>query len=178
MQVNVATLLQEQIGSSRDIEISAEPIAAAGFDYRRVIDGTLQLLRTERGVLARVRVALTIPLECARCLEAFEDQIDVEFEEEFVLAYPHPTTGVRPVPEEGDFLIDDHWHLDLSEAVRQYEQSAVPLMALCRPDCPGFAAEPSTAVPTALTTTDNRWSALSGLAARLHEEESDGAPEA
>ena len=177
MQVNVATLLQERVGSSRDLEIRDEPIAAAGFDYRRLLNGHLHLIRTERGVLASVRVRLDVPLECARCLEAFHDEISVEFHEEYVLGSPHPVTGELPDRDDGDLLIDDHWHLDLSEAVRQYEESAVPLIPLCRPDCAGFAAAVPAAPPRP-NSVDNRWSALSGLAARLHEEESDGAPQA
>lgn len=177
MQVNVATLLQEHVGSSRDLEFEAEPVDVPAFDYHRVVDGDLRLVRTERGVLVDAHLRFRVPLECARCLEPFTDDIEVDFDEEYVLSAPHPVTGIRPEHDEGDFLIDDHWHLDLSEAVRQYEQSAVPLIALCRPDCPGFAvAAPAT--PSEPSTVDRRWSALSGLAARLHEEETDGAPEA
>ena len=177
MQVNVATLLQEHVGSSRDFELRAERVAAPGFDYRRIVDGTLRLLRTERGVLATARLRTTVPLECARCLDGFREEIAIDFDEEYVLGSPHPVTGELPERDDGDFLIDDHWHLDLSEAVRQYEESAVPLIPLCRPDCAGFATAVS-AAPPAPTSVDNRWSALSGLAARLHEEDFDGAPEA
>ena len=177
MLVNVATLLQEHVGSSRDLEISAEPIVVTAFDYRRVVSGTLHLVRTERGLLASARLRIEVPLECARCLEPFTDEIELSFDEEYILGAPHPQTGTLPEHDDGDFLIDDHWHLDLSEAVRQYEHSAVPLIALCRPDCPGFAAaEP--AAPSEPTMADHRWSALGGIAARLQQEESDGAPEA
>jgi len=175
--VNVATLLQEHVGSSRDLEMRGEAVAAPGFDYQRVVDGTLHLLRSERGVLVTARLHFEVPLECARCLEPFSEELELEFDEEYVIAAPHPVTGERPTPDDGDFLVDDHWHLDLSEAVRQYEQSAVPLIALCRPDCPGFVAA-IPAAPSEPSTADRRWSGLSGLAARLQQEESDGAPKA
>jgi uncharacterized protein len=177
VQVNVATLLQEHVGSSRDLELVDEPIRAAGFAYQRAVSGKVRLIRTERGVLVIARLRMEAPLECARCLEPFSEEIELDFDEEYVLGAPHPVTGEQPEHDEGEFLIDDHWHLDLSEAVRQYEQSAVPLIPLCRPDCPGFAAAAS-AAPSEPATADSRWSALSGLAARLHEEETDGAPEA
>lgn len=188
VQVNVATLLQEHVGSSRDFEINDETVAVPAFGYQRVVNGTLHLMRSERGVLATVSLRLEVPLECARCLEDFRDDIDFDFAEEYVLGSPHPVTRELPEQDDGDFLIDDHWHLDLSEAVRQYEQSAVPLIALCRTDCPGFVAA-IPAAPSEPTTADRRWSALSGvaarlqaeeggLAARLQEEESDGAPKA
>lgn len=175
MLINVATLVQEHVGSAREIEIVDEPISLPEFDYQRVINGHVRLICTARGVLASVDVTMTVPLECARCLEPFEDEIRVEFDEEFVLTLPHPLTREIPDHDQEDFLVDHHWHLDLSEAVRQYEQSAVPLVPLCTPDCPGFAPERS--APPASDPTD-RWAALSGLAAQLHEEETHGAPQA
>jgi len=177
VQINVATLLQEPVGNTRTLSIEDEDIRAPSFDYNRIINGDVRLIRTERGVLASVRVKLDIPLECARCLDEFNDELALQFDEEFVLGSPLPVTKELPEHDQGDFLVDDHWHLDLCEAVRQYEQSALPLIALCRPDCPGFdAAVP--AEPAAPSTADRRWSALSGLAERLHEEESDGASQA
>lgn len=175
MLINVATLVQEHVGSGREIEIVDESIELAEFDYRRVVSGTARLLCTERGVLVSARLRLTAPMECARCLESFDEELTFEFDEEFVLSVPHPITRELPEHDGEDFLIDEHWHLDLSEAVRQYEQSAVPLVPLCRPECPGFAPEvpaPPTSEPT------DRWSALAGLAAQLHEEETNGASQA
>ena len=175
MLVNVATLIQEHVGSSRDIDIVDESISLPEFDYERVVNGHARLICTERGVLVSARVTLTAPLECARCLQPFEEQLSFDFDEEFVLSVPHPLSRELPDHDQEDFLIDDHWHLDLSEAVRQYELSAVPLVPLCRSDCPGFAPEVS--ATTASDPTD-RWSALAGLAAQLHEEETHGASQA
>ena len=175
MLINVATLVQEHVGSARNVEFTDEPISLPEFDYHRVVNGHARLICTERGVLVSANVELTAPLECARCLQPFEQQLEFGFDEEFVLSMPHPLTRELPDHDQEDFLIDDHWHLDLSEAVRQYEQSAVPLVPLCRSDCPGFAPEVP-APPTSDAT--NRWSALAGLADQLHEEETDGASQA
>tara|TARA_Y100000588_G_scaffold388941_1_gene490370 strand:- start:299 stop:832 length:534 start_codon:yes stop_codon:yes gene_type:complete len=177
VQVNVATLLQERVGSSRELEIHGETIAVESFDYRRSLNGHLNLLRSERGVIAHLRAHFDVALECARCLDPFDDKINVEFHEEYILGSPHPITGELPEPADDDLLIDEHWHLDLSEAVRQYELSAVPMIPLCKPDCLGFVdVVPTESSP--LKSADDRWSKLSGLAIRLHEEESNGAPEA
>jgi len=174
--MNVATLLQEHVGSAREFELRDEPVSVPAFDYQRVVSGHVRLLRSERGVLVSAKLRLMAPLECARCLEPFESELEVSFDEEYVLSAPHPVTRELPEHDEEDFLIDDHWHLDLSEAVRQYEQSAVPLVPLCRPDCPGFAPDESASEASA--PADRRWSALAGLAAQLHEEETNGAPQA
>lgn len=175
MLINVATLVQEHVGSGREVEIVDERIDLPEFDYERVINGSARLIRTERGVLVSSKVTLAAPMECARCLQPFAEELTFEFDEEFVLSARHPITRELPEHDEEDFLIDEHWHLDLSEAVRQYEQSAVPLVPLCRPDCPGFA--PDVPAAPASEPTD-RWSALAGLAAQLHEEETNGASQA
>ena len=175
MLVNVATLVQEHVGSDREIDIVDETIELPEFAYERVLNGTARLICTARGVLVRAKLTLPIPLECARCLQDFESQLKVEFDEEFVLSMPHPLSRELPDHDQEDFLIDEHWHLDLSEAVRQYEQAAMPLVPLCRIDCPGFTLE----VPVAsVSDAADRWSALAGLAAQLHEEETNGASQA
>ena len=175
MLINVATLVQEHVGSAREIDIVDETIALPEFDYERVVNGTARLICTARGVLVSAKLTLMIPLECARCLQGFESELKVEFDEEFVLSMPHPLSRELPEHDQEDFLIDEHWHLDLSEAVRQYEQSAMPLVPLCKIDCPGFTPE----VPVApASDAADRWSALAGLAAQLHEEETNGAPQA
>lgn len=149
----------------------------AGFDYRRSLNGHLNLLRSERGVLAHLRAHFDVSLECARCLDFFNDKIAIEFHEEYILGSPHPITGELPESDDGDLLIDEHWQLDLSEAVRQYELATLPMIPLCKPDCVGFApVVPAESSPS--NSADDRWSTLSGLASRLHEEESNGAPEA
>jgi uncharacterized protein len=173
--INVATLVQEHVGSSREVEFVDEPISLPEFDYQRVVNGSARLICTERGVLVTAKLTLPIPIECARCLQPIEEQLTFEFDEEFVLSIRHPLTRELPAHDQEDFLIDEHWLLDLSEAVRQYEQSAVPLVPLCRSDCPGFLPE----IPAPLTSQPTgRWAALSGLAAQLHEEETDGPSQA
>ncbi len=205
MLVNVATLIQERLGSTRDLTIAAEAVEVPSWGYRREVDGTARLIRTGRGVLVTAGLSLSVPLECARCLGMFDRRLEIAFDEEFVLSTPHPLTHELPQHDQDDFLIDEFWHLDLSEAVRQYEESAVPLVPLCRPDCPGFAAPDGVGtagdadragpqapeaperrargsdIPpradgpgTRPRAVDQRWSALAGLTAELHEEDHDG----
>ena len=53
MLVNVATLVQEHVGSDREIDIVDETIELPEFAYERVLNGTARLICTARGVLAR-----------------------------------------------------------------------------------------------------------------------------
>jgi uncharacterized protein len=185
--INVSTLLQEPVGAARRYDVDHEAVAVPEDGdigrWTQEISGSLRLIRSERGVLVMAELDLDpVTLECGRCLELFEAPMAVAFDEEYVL--PQDPVRGRPVPVEADeFRIDAHRHLDLSEAVRQYEQSALPLQPLCRPDCRGLCPQCGqnlnvTDCGHAAARGDDRWSALARLQERLGTEDGDGAPEA
>ena len=182
MTFNVATLLQEPVGSRRRARLDGEPLAAPAEGWRGEVSGTVELLRTVRGVLVRARLRSAAALECARCLEPFEAALELDIAEEFVPA-ADPLTG-EPVEAAADELRIDARHvLDLGEAVRQYEQTAIPLRPVCRPGCAGLCPEcgrnrNEDRCDCAGGVTDGPFAALAGLGERLRAEESDGGTEA
>ena len=182
MLINVSTLLQEPIGHARRYTVDHEAVSVVEPAFTQEITGAMRLIRSERGVLVMAQFDLgPVTLACARCLEAFETPLSVAFDEEFVLDHD-PLTG-RPMPVEPDeFRIDAHRHLDLSEAVRQYEQAALPLRPLCRAECRGLCPRCGRNLNDGpcgcAEATDDRWSALARLQQRLEMEDGDGAPEA
>ncbi len=90
------------------------------------------------GILVRGRLHSVVELDCRRCLEPVQQEID----EEITLLYDTPPEGeaeeasgeIYPLPERGDIL-------DLTEAVREQLLLRVPLHTLCRPDCEGLCAQ-------------------------------------
>src|SRR5690606_28827835 len=131
--------------------------------------------------LVSANFELSSRLECARCLVEFEQPVRIRFHEEYVAA--ETVTGEPTEPEPEEFRIDEWRHLDLSEAVRQYEQSALPLLPLHDEDCAGLCPICGQdwnvqRCSCEAAATDNRWGALSGLAEQLRTEESHGSPEA
>ena len=183
MLFNVSTLLSEPAGSIRTYEVQNEPARVPEEDYQRSVSGDLQLLRTSRGVLVHATVTVRPPLECARCLAPLERDLELDFDEEFVTE-TDPITG-EPLEDIGpdDFRIKDHQHLDLSEAVRQYEQSTLPLRLTCRPECAGLCPHcgqdlNERACGCRQDEPDSRWSGLAALAERLRTEDRDGSAEA
>ena len=178
MLINVATLLEEPVGSTRRYAADGERVAVPEAGYARVVDGRVSLIRSTRGVLVHADFALRARLECSRCLAPIDELLPVEFDEEFV-PERRPDTG-EPTPDlrPEEFRIDDHRHLDLSEAVRQYEHAAIPLQPLCRADCAGLCPVCGQNRNEALCDceteqADERWSTLAGLAERLRDEEQD-----
>ncbi|MQC16688.1 MAG: DUF177 domain-containing protein [Chloroflexi bacterium] len=187
MLINVATLIQEPIGHARRYDADGEAVAVPEQDFEQVVTGPIRLIRSERGVLVSASFDLEpVGLQCDRCLQLFEAPLHIEFDEEYVVVRD-ATTGRRTEIDSDDFVIDGTWHLDLSEAVRQYEESALPIRALCRPDCRGLCATCGQNLNEHecgcdQLATQPQWDALAVLAEQLRsgqdEEEQDGAPEA
>ena len=138
MQMNVSQLLQEPIGATRRQRID-EAIDITGDGTRHPVRGECRLLRTQQGVLTSCELDTAVDLDCNRCNTRFLQPLHLEFEEEFVPTIDIHSGITLPAPEEpGVFTIDDHHILDVSEAVRQYALTAIPLKALCSVNCAGL----------------------------------------
>ena len=141
MQINVAQLLKESIGSSRNYKVS-EIIDVTGDGGGRKVQGEVRLLRTHRGILVKGELQAEVELTCSRCLSLFNFPVAINFEEEYI-----PTIDVvSGIPlsspdEPGSFVIDEHHVIDLTEAVRQYALLAMPMKPLCREDCAGLCQD-------------------------------------
>jgi uncharacterized protein len=92
----------------------------------------------------------------------------MEFDEIFVQQFDL-SGGRLPAPEDPEsFLIDDHHTIDITEAVRQYSETAAAMQPLCRPECPGIC--PHCGQDLSLggcdcdrRLVDPRWEALASL---------------
>ena len=182
MQFNVATLLQEPVGSRREFTLENETISIPEMAYVAQVVGRVRLLRSPRGVLAHADLITRPHLTCSRCLEEFDQPLALSLDEEFV-PRQDPLTGKAVEAELDEFRIDDHNELDLSEAVRQYEIAALPLQPVCRDDCAGLCPECGQNLnerPHVHTEpgADSAWAGLAGLSERLRAEDDRGGTEA
>lgn len=144
LTLNVAGLLQGTSGTSRRVEIDGflppwEEIFLAG-----PIHGVVELVRAGKGIVVKTDLCATVELACCRCLDAFDQEVLVQFEE---IYYPviDLATGKALRLEFDDidpeFIIENVDRLDLSEAVRQHIEISKPLMPRCQPDCLGICPE-------------------------------------
>jgi uncharacterized protein len=140
------------------------------------LDGTVEVIRTNKGLLVRVQAAGQGQGQCARCLRELHYPLRLQFEEEFLPVADVFTGAPLRIPAGADnFLIGADFVLDLQEPLRQYALMAEPLNPLCRPDCRGLCPQcgsdrnrgPCSCPPSG----DSRWEALRALAARLEWEE-------
>jgi len=141
MQINVAQLLRSSVGAKRKYQVS-EAVDITGDGKGRLVEGEINLLRTNRSILARVKLQTEVELTCSRCLSIFISPLALAFEEEYIPSIDIDS-GVRlPRPEEpGTFVVDEHHIIDLTEAIRQYVEMAIPMKPLCREGCAGLCQQ-------------------------------------
>jgi len=139
-RLQVAGLLREPPGTVRVVDAGAlgwvDPTAADG----RPLLGSLRLQRTNRGILVSGRLRSLARRTCIRCLDEFDEPVQVALEEEF-LPSVDPTTGKAVSVESDDAgvaRIDSHHEIDLRPVVADELVLAEPMQPLCRPDCRGL----------------------------------------
>lgn len=164
--VNVAGLLKEQIGATRDYRLLLDRLELDGETAAQQIAGDVRLTRLRDGVLARVVANGSAPLTCARCLREYAQPFAVSFDEEFRQTVD-VRTGLGLGSDAGDdaesSFIDENHVLDLREPLRQEILVALPMRPDCGPDCPGPDAFADDAESPDEEAVDDRLAALASL---------------
>ena len=137
MQYNVAQLLKEPTGSSRQYQLDEELS-----DEGRILDqvkGNIDIIRTHQGLLVTANLAIKSTVSCSRCLEEYATKASLFVEEEFLPVFDI-NTGRRIEFDEDQFIgrIDVNHELDLADVLQQYVISELPMKPLCRSDCQGL----------------------------------------
>lgn len=126
------------------------------------LDLTLQSV--SEGVLVLGTVHAPVEGECSRCLESFDDEIELHLTELF--AYPDSNTEKTTEEEDVHRLVDDM--LDLEPVVIDAVGLELPLQPLCEPDCAGLCPECGVRMAIAGSghgheILDPRWAGLAKL---------------
>ena len=136
MQTNVAQLLKAPVGSIRTFPID-DVLEESGTEYH--VKGELTLIRSTNSILVQGRLETQAHIACSRCAKPFTQKIPLKIQEEFFPTIDIITGAKLPKPEDpGSFTIDEHHILDLTEAIRQYIITALPMKPLCKEDCAGL----------------------------------------
>ena len=138
---NVAGLLGDELGATRDYEVAGVTIDL-GDDLRQAdpIEGHIRLARTNRGLLVIADLTTSLDTVCSRCARDIEVPIEIHIEEEAIPSLDlHTGHAIHFEPGDEELLrLTDHHELDLETPVREAIQLAEPIAPLCRPDCPGL----------------------------------------
>jgi uncharacterized protein len=71
-----------------------------------------------------------IDLECVRCLNSFQQTLNINFTELYAFSQRYVTDSGLIMPETGI--------IDLAPVLREYILLEIPISPLCRPDCKGL----------------------------------------
>jgi uncharacterized protein len=139
-RLNVAGLLHEPPGTVRTVELGELEWPAEGQLPPRRVLGTVRLQRTNRGILATGRARTLARRTCIRCLDEFDEPVEVNLNEEFLPTLDPVTGTAMPLeaPDAEVARIDGHQEIDLGAVIADELALAEPMHPLCRPDCRGL----------------------------------------
>lgn len=135
MQVNVAQLLKEPVGSTRTYDI--DEVLSANSTDEQFLTGEIKFTRIEKGIFVKGEITTSGHGACARCLKPVDYTCLFNVEEEF-LPSMDINTGLNLKVENGTFVIDSHHNINLTELFCQYTSMSRPMKLLCREDCAGI----------------------------------------
>jgi uncharacterized protein len=141
MYYNLAQLLREPIGSTRDYVVDDSFVGPEGGMDRA--QGWVRVVRTHQGFIVRAELETQVRLTCSRCIDRFESRSELTMEEESFPINDSETDQTIESAEEqqGEIHLDDQHVLDMAEVVRQYVLTAVPIKPLCCEECSGLCPE-------------------------------------
>ncbi len=145
LEVNVAQLLKDRVGTTKSIRIDGPELDLDGSGEASAhVRGEVLLTRTDRGIWASGPLAISVDNQCSRCLVTFASWVNVKVDDVFLPSVDIVTGAKARYIDAGDadvHSIDGKHVLDLSDTLRQYRLASLPLAPLCREDCKGICPE-------------------------------------
>lgn len=140
LRINVGFLLSQGAGYTRTVTFDRPGSIKVDDFLITDLAGDLRLTRTPRGVLVQGTLEAKTRLECVRCLTAFEFPYEVELSELFIPIERFIREEADPLDDEPN-IINEEGFIDLAPIVREEGILAIPMQALCKPDCKGLCAQ-------------------------------------
>lgn len=159
--INVAALLKEPVGSTRTYGVEIDRFDLDDDLVARRIEGEARLTRLQDEILVDAKLTALVELECDRCLRLYDQRVSTRFAAQYEPTIDvHTGHAVGEIDDEAErFAITEHHEVDLSEPLRQELIVALPMVAVCGPDCPG----PEVSGTAEGDEVDDRLSALKEL---------------
>jgi len=133
LRLNVGFLIYQSIGVSRDFSFDFPELALEDDTHIKDFYGTARFSRTPQGLLVQAEFQGGLELECVRCLEPYEQDLEWSFTELYAFDKRSVTDSGLILPEDG--------HIDLEPLMRDYALIEVPINPLCKPDCKGLCPQ-------------------------------------
>jgi uncharacterized protein len=130
LKINVGFLLNQPIGTNRDIHFEYPQVTLKPDFHLTNFSGVARVGRTPQGILVQGEFQGRSSVECVRCLSGFEQPLHATFDELYAF-------DKRSVTDSGLILPEDA-NVDLEPLVRDYLLIELPISPLCKSDCKGL----------------------------------------
>ncbi|HZU86308.1 MAG TPA: DUF177 domain-containing protein [Anaerolineaceae bacterium] len=130
LRFNVGFLLNQPIGTSRDIHFEFPSLNLAEDFSVSDFKGLTRITRTPQGILVQMNVETSVHLECVRCLTEYVQPLQTVIDE----LYAFKPSAVT----ESNLILSDDSNINLAPLVREYLITELPIKSLCREDCKGL----------------------------------------
>jgi uncharacterized protein len=130
LRINVGFLVNQPIGTSRDIQFEFPAIRLSSDLEITQFSSTVQVGRTPQGILVQAQANGTTPAQCVRCLIDFQLPLHCDFSELYAF-------DSRSISESGLILSEDG-NIDLAPLFSEYFLLEIDIKPLCKPDCKGL----------------------------------------
>jgi uncharacterized protein len=130
LRINIGFILNQPIGTSRDIHFDFPELCLPPDLDLHPLSGGVRIGRTPQGLVLVGDFQASSMMECVRCLVEFQQPLHAQFSELYAF-------NSRFASESG-LIVPDDGNIDLAPLVREYMLLEVPIRPLCRPDCKGL----------------------------------------
>jgi uncharacterized protein len=130
LRLNVGFIVAQSAGFSRDFPFDLPQINISPDLQVSCLKGSIRATRTPQGILLQVNLNAQTDLECVRCLNIFQQSLNIAFTELYAFSQRYVTDSGLLMPETGI--------IDLHPLLREYILLEIPISPLCFPDCEGL----------------------------------------
>jgi len=140
LNIPLAGLLAESVGDSRRFDLTGIQIPLDdGLVLAGPIEGSLDIARTNRGLLVDGHLRTALAGECSRCLGPAVTTLAMNFREELLPSIDLQSGAAADRSVDPDATrLNDHHELELETFLREAVSLAAPIAPLCRTDCHGL----------------------------------------
>jgi uncharacterized protein len=128
-RINVGFIVHEEIGYTNEFKFDVPKAALDDLELRNVV-GSVQVGRTQQGLVLQGNFSGDTTLQCVRCLKEFDHPLQWDFTELYAF-------NSKSVSESG-LILPETAQIDLAPLLREYALLEVPISPIHDPDCRGL----------------------------------------
>jgi len=133
LRINIGFIVHEELGYSRKFHFEFPELRLEPDLHLKNLMATAKFSRTRQGLLFEISMQAQTPLQCARCLDTFDQPLDSQVTELFAF-------DERSI-DEAELIVPRDGIIDLAPLLREYLILEIPIKPICKPDCSGIKTE-------------------------------------